>query len=80
MSELAGIAKAVDGMKRDLDRLGDCKKMLASPSLYEALRELYIEGALNVGKQPPLNDTLYFKGAPVVECDHLQGMEYAFVK
>ena len=78
MSELAGIAKAVDGMKRDLDRLGDCKKMLASPSLYESLLKLYAEG--HDDPEIVRAGTLYFKGAPVVECDHLQGMEYAFVK
>ncbi len=82
MSEdLAKISKVVSDMKKDLFNLGDVKKMLASPSLIEAMRDLMIEGATNVGAPvPSRTGTLYFRGAPVVECDHLQGMEYAFVK
>lgn len=82
MSEdIAKISKVLSDMKKDLFNLGDVRKMLASPSLIEAMRDLMIEGATNVSAPAPSRTgTLYFRGAPVVECDHLQGMEYAFVK
>ena len=81
MIDLDTMAKTVRGMGRDLESLGDCKKMLASPTLYEAMVALHVEGAVNAGNpDPPVNGTLYFKGAPTIKCDHLQGMEYAFVK
>lgn len=81
MSDLAGVGKAVFDMRRDLDKLGECRKLLASPGLAEAMRDLIKEQALNVGKSDPfLEGILYFKGTPVVECEHLQDLEYAFVK
>lgn len=81
MSDLEAIVRVVDGMRRDIESLGDVKKMLASPTLCEALRDLHAEAAWNAGSPyPPQIGTLYFRGSPVIECDHLQGMEYSFVK
>lgn len=81
MSDLADISKVISDMKRYLDSLGECKKMLASPGLVQAILGLHREQAEYLGKpDPTLTGTMYFKGTPVVECEHLEGLEYAFVK
>ncbi len=81
MSDLADISKVVSDMKHDLDSLGDCKKMLASPGLVQSLLDLCKEQAEYLGKAAPAPiGELYFRGSPVVECEHLEGLEYAFVK
>lgn len=81
MSDLADISKVVSDMRHDLDSLGDCKKMLASSGLVQAMLDLYKEQATYLGKSVsvPMGE-LYFRGSPVVECEHLEGLEYAFVK
>lgn len=81
MSDLADIAKVVADMKRDVDILGDCKKMLASADLVEAMLNLHRESAAFTGKPiPDSTAELYFRGSPVIECEHLQDLEYAFVR
>lgn len=78
MKDLEDIAKAVTSMNRDLARLGDCKKLLASPTLYEAMLKLFAEG--HDDPEIERSGTLWFRGTATIKCDHLQGMEYAFVK
>jgi len=83
MIELASVGQAVLNMHRDLERLGECKKLLASPGLVQAFRDLLKKRAVYVRDFEPVpmpTATLYFKGVPVVECEHLQDLEYAFVK
>lgn len=82
MKDLEDIGKVITSMKVSLYRLGDCKKLLVSPTLYEAMLNLYSEGAESPesSEQIKTGGTLYFRGSPTIMCDHLQGMEYAFVK
>ena len=81
MSYLADIAKVISDMKREVDVLGDCKKMLASADLVEAILDLHREHASLAGKPiPDSTAELYFRGSPVIECEHLQDLEYAFVR
>jgi hypothetical protein len=81
MSNLADISKVVSNMHRDMDRLGECNKLIASPKLVGALRKLLTERALNIGQhEPDFTGVLYFRGTPVIECSQLQDLEYAFVK
>ena len=81
MSDLTDIAKVISDMRRDVDALGDCKKMLASSDLIEAMLDLHREVASLSGKAiPDSTAELYFRGTPVIECEQLQDLEYAFVK
>ena len=82
MSDLSEIEKVVSDMRRDLEVLGDCKKMLASTGLVQAMLDLHREFAAHSGKSTEdlFEGELYFRGSPVVECEHLQDLEYAFVK
>jgi len=82
MSDLADISKVVSNMQRDLQRLGECRKMLASPGLIEAMLNLHREQAAKLGMPDPTLEgaELCFKGSPVIECEHLEDLEYAFVR
>lgn len=81
MKDLEDIGKVVTSMRISLESLGDCKKLLVSPTLYEAMLDLYVEGAEGAENSEQIKaGTLYFRGSPTITCDHLQGMEYAFVK
>lgn len=81
MKDLEAIGEVVTSMKRSLAALGDCRKLLVSPTLYDAMRNLHAEMAMGAEDREKMrNGTLYFRGSPTIACDHLQGMEYAFVK
>lgn len=68
---------------RDLHRLGQCEKMLASPDLVQAFKEkmmkqqddLYLDA-----RKPRRTGKLFFMGVLVVECEILEGLEYAIVR
>ena len=68
---------------RDLHRLGQCEKMLASPDLLQAFKEKMMKQQddlyLDVRK-PRSTDKVLFMGVPVVECEVLEGLEYALVR
>ena len=65
------IEKVVSDMRRDLEVLGDCKKMLASTGLVQAMLDLHREFAAHSGKSTEdlFEGELYFRGSPVVECE-----------
>ena len=76
--------RVLDNASRDLHRLGNCKKMLASPGLIKEFRgtikNLYPSYKDQVDGPRPQDGQLYFQCVPVIECAHLDGLEYAFVK
>ena len=66
---------------RDLRRLGDCKKMLAAPELVQAFKDELDKRNQNLGfNRRAGTGELFFRGVPVVECEVLEGLEYAFVR
>ena len=77
MSTALDIARVFNSAVHDLHRLGDCKKMLVSNQLLTGFRDMLMSGDCAI---PVLTGVIYFKGVPVVECDQLHELEYAFVK
>ena len=78
------VETAVSNATRDMNYLGECRKMLVSPLLFEAFRnrlEMYAMYNYMADKAPvPKSGEIYFKGVPVAKCDQLQDLEYSFVK
>jgi len=70
---------------RDLHRMGQCKKMLVAPDLFQALvqkikeqnRPLVDDSVMRV---PVPVSQVFFMQTQVVECESLEGLEYAFVR
>jgi len=78
---MIGVSKAIDDANCDLYSLGECKKMLVSPQFLIAFRGMLIKRAVDCGfHYLPSGEQMFFKGVPVVECDFLEDLEYAFVK
>lgn len=65
---------------RDRHMLGECDRMLASPDLFqEFVRKIEHQSSV-LGNMPSSVVQLFFVGTPVVECQSLEGFEYAFVR
>lgn len=76
MSETLDVGRTLADATFDQHRLGECKKMLVSPRLMEGFRDAFKDREIRL----PIAETIYIRGVPVVECEQLEGLEYAFVK
>jgi len=76
MSETLDVGRTLADATFDQHRLGECKKMLVSPRLMEGFRDALKDREIRL----PIVGIIYIRGVPVVECEQLEGLEYAFVK
>jgi len=81
MTDIDDVEAAVVNLNRDLQRFGECGKILMSPRLFEALRcKLEFQGSYLGLPGMPKGGTVLFQGVPILECVLLQDLEYALVR